>query len=73
LKKGLIAKDGASYAYVDLSGKMHKYSQKDWAKNTDNVLNLIMEEFHDQIKLRDADSVHDDVMIDEETGEILEK
>jgi RecA/RadA recombinase len=50
-KNGLIVKDGMRYSYTDLAGNSHKYYQKEWAINKDNIYDLIMEEFDKKINI----------------------
>lgn len=44
-KRGLITKEGNRYCYTDLNGEIHKYFRKEWAKNENGILDLVMEEF----------------------------
>ena len=43
-KKGLFTKEGHSFVYVDQTGASHKYLKKDWVRNTDGCLDLVMRE-----------------------------
>ena len=43
--RGLILKEGNRYSYTDLAGKFHKYFRKEWDKNVNGCLDLVMEEF----------------------------
>lgn len=45
-KRQLITKEGNRYAYVDLDGVVHKYFRKEWNKNENGILDLVMKEFH---------------------------
>ena len=47
--KKLVTKDGNRYAYVDMNGEIHKYFRKEWEKNANSVLDLVMKEFHEKI------------------------
>ena len=49
-KKGMIAKEGNRYTYIDLSGVVHKYFRKEWNKNTDGIFDLVMSEFTEKNK-----------------------
>lgn len=44
-KKGLVSKEGNRYVYIDLSGEIHKYFRKEWGRNTNNIMDLVMSEF----------------------------
>lgn len=44
-KKALLTKEGNRYAYTDLNGEVHKYFRKEWNKNTNGILDLVMAEF----------------------------
>jgi RecA/RadA recombinase len=44
-KKALLTKEGNRYAYTDLNGEVHKYFRKEWNKNTNGILDLVMTEF----------------------------
>ena len=44
-KRNLVTKDGNRYVYVDLNQKEHKYFRKEWNKNEDGILDLVMSEF----------------------------
>lgn len=44
-KRGLLSKDGNRLSYTDNEGVIHKYFRKEWNKNTDGILDLVMNEF----------------------------
>ena len=44
-KRNLVTKDGNRYVYVNLNQKEHKYFRKEWNKNEDGILDLVMSEF----------------------------
>ena len=44
-KKGMIAKEGNRYSYIDLNGVVHKYFRKEWNKNANSIFELVMSEF----------------------------
>lgn len=44
-KRGMIKKEGNRYAYVDLNGEIHKYFRKEWNRNENGVMDLVMSEF----------------------------
>jgi recombination protein RecA len=46
-KKGIIKKDGNRYTYTDKAGSEHKHWRKEYLKNTNGILDLIMGEFED--------------------------
>jgi len=47
--KKLVTKEGNRYSYVDTNGEIHKYYRKEWEKNNNGVLDLVMKEFHEKI------------------------
>lgn len=50
-EKKLISKEGNRYAYTDLKGEVHKYFRKEWNKNENGILDLVMSEFQEKEKL----------------------
>lgn len=44
-RRGLIKKEGNRYAYTDLSGEIHKYFRKEWNRNENGIMDLVMQEF----------------------------
>lgn len=44
-KKKMITKDGNRYVYIDINGEVHKYFRKEWNKNENGIMDLVMEEF----------------------------
>jgi recombination protein RecA len=48
--RGLIKKEGNRYAYTDLNGEIHKYFRKEWNKNENGVMDLVMSEFQTKEK-----------------------
>ncbi len=57
--KGLVAKEGNRYVYVDLDGQIHKLYRKEWERNEGGCLDLVMKEFHDK-KHRVPDIIEED-------------
>lgn len=53
-KKKLITKDGNRYVYIDLNGEIHKYFRKEWNRNENGIMDLVMAEFHEKTALMDA-------------------
>lgn len=47
-KRGMIKKEGNRYTYTDLNGEVHKYFRKEWAKNENGIMDLVMDEFGKQ-------------------------
>lgn len=45
-KKKFVTKDGNRYCYTDLNGEVHKYFRKEWGRNINGIMNLVMDEFH---------------------------
>ncbi len=50
-KRELIKKEGNRYAYTDLNGEIHKYFRKEWNRNENGVMDLVMAEFTDKEKI----------------------
>lgn len=48
-KKQLIKKDGNRYTYTDLEGNEHKYFRKEWNRNENGIMDLVMSEFAQHI------------------------
>lgn len=44
--KSIVKKEGNRYTYTDTNGEVHKYFRKEWNKNTNGILDLVMSEFH---------------------------
>lgn len=47
-KRGMIKKEGNRYTYTDLNGEIHKYFRKEWSKNENGIMDLVMSEFGKQ-------------------------
>jgi RecA/RadA recombinase len=45
-RKQVLKKEGNRYTYVDQSGTEHKHFRKEWNKNENGILDLVMSEFH---------------------------
>lgn len=63
--KGLLSKEGNRYVYVDTSGEIHKYFRKEWNKNENNVLDLVMKDI--------IENKHLTPKIEEDTTEEVEQ
>ena len=50
-KRELIKKEGNRYTYTDLNGEVHKYYRKEWNRNENGVMDLVMNEFAEKEKL----------------------
>lgn len=50
-KKKYITKEGNRYSYTDLNGEIHKYFRKEWNKNENGIMELVMSEFEEKTKL----------------------
>jgi hypothetical protein len=59
-KKELIKKEGNRYAYTDLNGEVHKYFRKEWNRNENGIMDLVMEEFAEKTKPVISNSVDTD-------------
>ena len=46
--RGLIKKEGNRYAYTDNNGEIHKYFRKEWNKNENGIMDLVMSEFQNR-------------------------
>jgi recombination protein RecA len=44
-KRELVKKEGNKYSYTDLNGEVHKYFRKEWSKNENGIMDLVMQEF----------------------------
>lgn len=68
-KKSLLTKSGNRYGYTANNGVEHLYFKKEWYKNKDGALDIIMNEFHDRQKqhaeseeiVEDADQLNSEV------------
>lgn len=60
-KKNIITKEGNRYVYIDLAGEVHKYFRKEWNKNTNGIMNLVMSEFDkkQQMVVEESESLED--------------
>jgi recombination protein RecA len=52
--RGLITKEGNRYTYTDLNGEIHKYFRKEWSKNLNGIMDLVMAEFQEKSKKAEA-------------------
>lgn len=48
--KSLITKDGNRYCYVDTNGVTHKYFRKEWNRNENGILDLVIAEFAKKVE-----------------------
>jgi RecA/RadA recombinase len=48
-KKRILNKQGNRYVYTDLNGVEHKYFRKEWNRNENGIMDLVMNEFHKKI------------------------
>jgi RecA/RadA recombinase len=55
LSKGVLSKTGNKYEYIDKNGEVHKYFQKEYDKNTNGILDLILSEWDEQYDTREQD------------------
>jgi RecA/RadA recombinase len=68
-EKKLISKEGNRYTYTDLKGNIHKYFRKEWNKNENGILDLVMNEYQEKEKLIDKKIVQQDKISDNEDTE----
>ena len=50
-KKGFVTREGNRYMYTDLNGEVHRYFRKEWTKNENGIMDLVMKEFSQREKL----------------------
>jgi RecA/RadA recombinase len=50
-RKRFIIKEGNRYLYTDLNGEIHKYFRKEWNRNENGIMDLVMKEFKEKEKL----------------------
>lgn len=55
----LVKKEGNRYAYTDLNGEIHKYFRKEWSKNLNGIMDLVMTEFPEKSKKVEAEQVEE--------------
>jgi hypothetical protein len=49
-KREMVKKEGNRYAYTDLNGEIHKYFRKEWNRNENGIMDLVMNEFAEKEK-----------------------
>ncbi|NBV28699.1 hypothetical protein EBS02_06750, partial [bacterium] len=49
-KKGFVSREGNRYLYTDLNGEVHRYFRKEWSKNENGIMDLVMNEFNQREK-----------------------
>ncbi len=52
-KKHFVTKEGNRYVYIDLKGNEHKYFRKEWNRNENGIMDLVMSEFAAKVKASD--------------------
>ena len=50
-KKGFVTREGNRYVYTDLHGEVHRYFRKEWSKNENGIMDLVMKEFSQREKI----------------------
>lgn len=50
-KKGFVTREGNRYMYTDLHGEVHRYFRKEWSKNENGIMDLVMKEFSQREKI----------------------
>jgi hypothetical protein len=55
LSKDIITRNGNKYVYIDMDGNEHKYYEKEYKKNTNNIYELILSEWNKERDQRDQD------------------
>jgi hypothetical protein len=63
-KKQMVTREGNRYLYVDTQGEIHKYFRKEWLKNENGIMDLVMSEFGRKGKasLNEDDDYIDDAL-----------
>lgn len=56
-KKKFVTKDGNRYLYVDLNGEIHKYFRKEWNRNENDIMDLVMSEFIEKVKTNEKENL----------------
>jgi RecA/RadA recombinase len=56
-KNNFISKDGNRYLYTDLKGEVHKYFRKEWNRNENGIMDLVMLEFHKKMTINEKSNV----------------
>jgi len=59
-KRKLIEKEGNRYVYTDVSGKQHKYFRKEWNRNENNIMDLVMKEFSSKTQRKEITETEGD-------------
>ena len=59
-KKEFVVKEGNRYVYTDLNGELHKYFRKEWNRNENGIMDLVMSEFIEKTRLQDINSDQQD-------------
>ncbi len=54
-KKKFVTKEGNRYTYIDLSGEIHKYFRKEWNRNENGIMDLVMSQFMEKNKATEED------------------
>jgi RecA/RadA recombinase len=65
-RKGLITKEGNRYSYIDTTGVTHKYFRKEWNRNENGILDLVISEFHTKVEAVEVSAGLDDELVEEE-------
>ena len=63
-KKDILTKSGNRYGYTDNNGVEHLYFKKEWYKNKNGVLDIVMREFHSRVEVN-TEPVMEDIDEDE--------
>lgn len=56
-KKKFITKEGNRYVYVDLAGEIHKYFRKEWNRNENGIMDLVMSEFIEKVRVNEKETL----------------
>lgn len=59
-KQAMVTKEGNRYVYVDLNGEVHKYFRKEWNKNINGIMDVVMSEFSKRVPKTTAIEAEED-------------
>lgn len=59
-KKKFVIREGNRYLYTDLNGEVHRYFKKEWNKNENGIMDLVMSEFTERVKSSESVEADDE-------------
>jgi recombination protein RecA len=57
--KSHVSKEGNRYVYIDTNGEIHKYFRKEWERNENGCLDLVMSEYNKKTSLLKSTDLDD--------------